>query len=130
MNRRGFLSTLSGAAAALAFDPERLLWVPGAKTIFVPAPKRIIKPIGVWNGCLITADDIVVGSEGPLERFGSSVVRTVQLKPDVRIFGADDSILAGGHGRVWVQVSGSCMVQAVYNATGRFTEYFETKQLI
>ena len=37
MDRRSFLK---GAAAAIAagtvLDPERLLWVPGAKTIFLP----------------------------------------------------------------------------------------------
>ena len=38
MDRRSFLSGFLGAAAALAFDPERLLWVPSAKTIFLPPP--------------------------------------------------------------------------------------------
>ena len=130
MNRRSFLSMLGVGAAATAFDPERLLWVPGVKTIFVPAPPRILKPIGVWNGHLITADDIVDGSEGSIEQFGGSLMSTVQLKPDVRMFGADDSILAGGHGRIWIQVSDSAMVEAAYNTTGRFDENFETKQLI
>jgi hypothetical protein len=37
MNRRGFLSTLAGAAAALTLDPEKLLWVPGKKTISIPS---------------------------------------------------------------------------------------------
>jgi len=37
MNRRGFLGSLLGGVAALALDPERLLWVPGAKKIFIPA---------------------------------------------------------------------------------------------
>lgn len=36
MERRGFLGLLAGAAFAL--DPERALWVPGAKTISIPAP--------------------------------------------------------------------------------------------
>ncbi len=36
MNRRGFLGAAAAAVAALAIDPERLLWVPGAKTIFIP----------------------------------------------------------------------------------------------
>lgn len=35
-SRRGFLGFLGGAAA-FALDPERALWVPGAKTISVPA---------------------------------------------------------------------------------------------
>jgi len=38
MNRRGFLSALLGAVAApMVLDPERLLWVPGAKTISIPS---------------------------------------------------------------------------------------------
>ena len=34
MNRRGFLSTLLGAAV---LDPEKLLWVPGQKLISIPS---------------------------------------------------------------------------------------------
>jgi hypothetical protein len=41
MNRRGFLGTLLGATAVMALDPEKLLWVPGQKKIFVPKPKMI-----------------------------------------------------------------------------------------
>ncbi len=37
-SRRTFLAALG---AAFALDPERLLWVPGAKTISVPAPRVI-----------------------------------------------------------------------------------------
>lgn len=36
MNRRSFLALLSAAAAGAVLDPERLLWVPGQKTIFLP----------------------------------------------------------------------------------------------
>jgi hypothetical protein len=36
MNRRGFLASLTGLLATATLDPERLLWVPGAKTIFIP----------------------------------------------------------------------------------------------
>jgi hypothetical protein len=35
LSRRGFLGAL---AAALVLDPERALWVPGAKLISIPAP--------------------------------------------------------------------------------------------
>jgi len=38
-NRRLFLGALLGAAAVAA-DPERLLWVPGKKKIFIPPPLR------------------------------------------------------------------------------------------
>ncbi len=36
MNRRGFLGSLATFAAALTLDPEKLLWRPEAKTIFLP----------------------------------------------------------------------------------------------
>lgn len=40
MNRRGFLQSLIGAAVAIQqLDIEKLLWVPGEKTIFIPPPK-------------------------------------------------------------------------------------------
>jgi len=48
MNRRGFLGTLLAAAAAEAADPERLLWVPGARKIFVP-PARELSVITVGS---------------------------------------------------------------------------------
>ncbi len=43
VSRRGFLGALATLAAGMTLDPERLLWVPGAKTIFdfggiAPAP--------------------------------------------------------------------------------------------
>lgn len=41
MNRRSFLKSLFAGATALAFDPEKLLWKPGAKTIFLPAAPAI-----------------------------------------------------------------------------------------
>jgi hypothetical protein len=37
MQRRGFLAALGTLAAGYALDPERLLWVPGAKTFFLPS---------------------------------------------------------------------------------------------
>lgn len=42
MNRRAFFQRAAIGAAALAVDPERLLWTPGAKTIFVPPAPRIV----------------------------------------------------------------------------------------
>lgn len=38
MNRRAFLNTLMALAGTAVLDPERLLWVPGAKKIFVMEP--------------------------------------------------------------------------------------------
>jgi len=36
LNRRRFLGLTTAATAAMMFDPERLLWVPGARTFFIP----------------------------------------------------------------------------------------------
>lgn len=38
LSRRGFLGLFGSAAVAATVDPERLLWVPGAKTISIPSP--------------------------------------------------------------------------------------------
>lgn len=45
IDRRGFLRSLLGGAVGLAIAPtldlDKLLWVPGAKSIFLPAVPRI-----------------------------------------------------------------------------------------
>lgn len=40
MKRRAFLASLAGA---FALDPERALWIRGAKTISVPAPRPLVR---------------------------------------------------------------------------------------
>ncbi len=44
-NRRNFLQLLGLGAAGLVLDPEKLLWIPGQKTIFLPA----IKPVSLYG---------------------------------------------------------------------------------
>jgi hypothetical protein len=41
-SRRGFLGALLGAAV---LDPEKLLWVPGAKTISIPRPALHLRAV-------------------------------------------------------------------------------------
>jgi len=41
LNRRGFLGVLATVAAGATLDPERALWVPGAKLISVPAARSV-----------------------------------------------------------------------------------------
>lgn len=44
ISRRGFLGAIAAATAAAfatELDPEKLLWVPGAKTFFIPDAPRI-----------------------------------------------------------------------------------------
>lgn len=38
MNRRSFLASTAAIIASAAFDPEKLLWVPGRKVISIPKP--------------------------------------------------------------------------------------------
>jgi len=45
MNRRGLVSGLFAVSATAAIDPERLLWIPKAKTISIPK----IRP-SLWSG--------------------------------------------------------------------------------
>jgi hypothetical protein len=40
-SRRAFLGLSAAALAAVALDPERLLWRPGARTIFLPSPSQV-----------------------------------------------------------------------------------------
>ena len=37
MDRRSFLSLFGAAAIGATLDPEKLLWIPGQKTIFLPS---------------------------------------------------------------------------------------------
>lgn len=37
MNRRHFLNVLGAGTAGMVLDPERLLWVPGQRTFFLPS---------------------------------------------------------------------------------------------
>jgi hypothetical protein len=45
MNRRGFLQRAALAVAALAMDPEQLLWTPGKKTFFIPETLFVREPM-------------------------------------------------------------------------------------
>lgn len=47
MNRRELLKLLSLGVVGHTLDIDRLLWVPGEKTIFLPAPKQVIY-MGYW----------------------------------------------------------------------------------
>jgi hypothetical protein len=47
LTRRALLSLFGSAAAAAVTDPDRLLWVPGKKKIFIPSPT--VTYIEVWK---------------------------------------------------------------------------------
>jgi len=44
MDRRGFIGSLAAAAAALVLDPEKQLWRPEQKTIFIPKAAPVLVP--------------------------------------------------------------------------------------
>lgn len=60
--RRAFLGTLAAAVAGVSFDPERLLWVPGRKTIVDLAGPRLVVPPYTWS---ILSGRVSVLSEAP-----------------------------------------------------------------
>jgi hypothetical protein len=41
VNRRGFIAAFAAFASSAVLDPEELLWVPGAKTISIPAMTEV-----------------------------------------------------------------------------------------
>lgn len=84
MDRRSFLSTLAGAAAALAFDPERLLWVPGAKRIFIPATPLIDFPLKYYS-----VDVVISGPDfdKALKAWHNKLATTPYQWPDGDLFG-------------------------------------------
>ena len=49
MNRRGFIGMLGAVAASAVLDPERALWVPGAKTISIPP---VVSP-AAWHSLAV-----------------------------------------------------------------------------
>ena len=71
MNRRGFLSTLAALTATAIVDPEKLVWTPGKKKIFIPpAPKAIDYRKLLEVGDVITFEQIYLLNPvtgGPVE---------------------------------------------------------------
>jgi hypothetical protein len=59
LSRRVFFGLAAGAAAGMALDPEQLLWVPGAKTIFLPTPKQEIRSaVSLQRGDIFTIEGV------------------------------------------------------------------------
>lgn len=58
MDRRGFLGGLAGALAGSVLDLDKLLWVPGAKTISIPK----VVPVPLYHPAYVMYDLIDVTS--------------------------------------------------------------------
>ena len=73
MHRRTFLRGLLAAMGGAVLDPERLLWVPGAKTIVLP-------PVTGWQGhTFVTADWIAHEALQVLKK-NLAFARTINLE--------------------------------------------------
>ena len=57
MNRRRFLGLTVAGAAGMLLDPERLLWVPGKKYVFLAQPK--VKGVTIAQLVAVTFDQVV-----------------------------------------------------------------------
>ena len=77
MNRRAFLQTLAAAVAGATLDPERLLWRPGAKSIFLPPPPSLLAPTELLRGDLFTIEGVYAINPmtyAPIERLQQFVI--------------------------------------------------------
>ncbi len=90
-----FLATAAGAAVAHTLDIDRLLWVPGERTIIVPSAPIAGEPLAMWD---------LVWRNGMRWRLcdGMSPMAGVMMQP-----------VRGGHLVMpsWVQVSGWAQVR-------------------
>lgn len=103
MNRRGFLKGLLGAAAAgvtaavMELDPERLLWVPGQKTFFLPdAPKVKLTDEAAMRGIEVAeAQDLFALDE---QKMFADLAKKQELEMALRQGVAEGSLYRFGRG--------------------------------
>ena len=92
MDRRKFIQLLTTSAVGLyALDPDKLLWMPGEKTIFIPPTKQLIFASEIvaaeWEkvmsviGDLFTTDKLLyeIVADKPNYRHESGDYRTIQI---------------------------------------------------
>lgn len=81
MNRRRFLSWLTGTAAGVALAPsldvEKLLWTPGEKSIFLPlpAPPTVQQIDWYYNCSLLSPDAISESARAMAARIDELILR-------------------------------------------------------
>lgn len=74
MNRRAFLASLAATVAGASFDPERLLWVPGQRTYFLPP---------IWRYAPFVVSDELIADCWSRAIDAELRQRLVGLQPDV-----------------------------------------------
>lgn len=90
MNRRGFLKAavvgLAGIAAA-QLDPERLLWVPGARTFFIPKPLAFHPDAFAWVTKDLHDDYYLKPSQARLAEAAQDLANYIDNQARERIYG-------------------------------------------
>lgn len=107
ISRRSFLGLSASALAGFTLDPDRLLWRPGARTIFIPAPSQSLYYSTIVVGGLVQrgqrissarysrllGKEIVWADNGerridvtfPWRRLDDDACRGIDMQRDVRI---------------------------------------------
>lgn len=70
MNRRGFIGALSAVLTGAVLDPEKLLWHPGARTIFIPPARLLIPPQELIREMLITLQNNLMLAKATRGEYG------------------------------------------------------------
>lgn len=74
MNRRAFLKTLAAAVAGATLDPEKLLWIPGQKKIFLPPVTEFGRPLTI---------EMLQDAMRQIAARGGDVVHTYMASPTI-----------------------------------------------
>lgn len=100
--RRSFLNAALAFAATATLDPEKLLWIPGKKSFFIPKPE--VFPAGCHVDILLTNISIQYdpfpfnpNAGFPIQRNRGTVIRTIADRGKLEI---GDSVSFGDGGRV------------------------------
>jgi len=92
MNRRRFIQLVTSSAVSVyALDLDKLLWVPGEKTIFIPPPRKLIYASEVVSveldrvmkivGSLFEKDNLLyeILADKPVYKHEAGQYKTVQI---------------------------------------------------
>lgn len=112
MNRRSFLRVLGlgalGAAASMELDLERLLWVPGAKTIVLPpAGGWWLSPDWLTREALKTLENNLTFMRSinrQYEEAWPKVAFTVKMQRPQRLAGLREPVIVVPPGESWITV--------------------------
>lgn len=115
MNRRSFLTALTGGVAGLALDLDMLGWV-RRKSIFIPKPilpepnhafDIFTGTIGLCNGVPIPLSSVNLETMGPLFTDQGNVYRIVELREGHHVTWGSKTIYAVLGGKLQLLVKGS-----------------------